>query len=142
MRVKCLVPDCGGIIDAANPSTTPCPECVKRVQVMPRLQEQLRALQQQVVQLQSKAIGRMLPLLKVVAKKPGTIAELAVATKRAEPTLYTSMRKLEERGLVTVAEYRRVGKGATGVIVWRASALGEHLAHEGNGNGVGGGQRK
>src|SRR5262245_27640584 len=104
VRVKCLVPDCGGVIDSPNPSATPCPECVKRVQVMPRLQEQLRALQTQLVQLQAKSIGRMLPLLKQVAKKAGTVTDFVAVVNRSEPTVLVSLQKLEDRGLVTIAE--------------------------------------
>lgn len=145
MRTRCVVPDCNGVIEspgAASPATIPCPECAKRVQLVPRLQEQIRALQGQLMQLQSKAIGKLLPLLKQVAKKPASVPELAAAVKRTDVTVNVSIRKLEERGLVTIAEFRRVGKGTTGIATWQASALGERIAHESNGVGGGNEMRK
>lgn len=136
MRVKCLVPDCAGIIDSPSPGTTPCPECAKRVQVMPRLQEQIRALQGQVLELQAGRLARSLPLLRALAKKSLAAAELKTSL-RTKTNLNYSLLQLERRGLVVVKEFRRIHGRSVGTALWGLSALGERLVQEhGDTNGA------
>lgn len=130
MRVKCVVPGCDGIIDSPSPAMAPCPECAKRVQVVPRLQEQNRALQSQILQLQSARLGRTLPYLRALAKKPLTRTELAAALKTNGTNTTMVLRSLEKKGLVAIAEFRRVNHSANGAAVWQLSALGERVLHE------------
>lgn len=128
MRVRCNVPGCGGIIDSPTPAITPCPECVKRFDVVPRLQEQIRTLQAQVLQLQAARLNkRVLPLLALLGKKPAIATEIATTLKRSRTNISSALLHLEKRGLVTVGEYRRVNGRAHGWAVWKLSPLGEKV---------------
>jgi len=136
VRLRCNVPGCAGVIEG-NSAQVPCPECVKRFEVMPRLQEQIKSLQAQLIELQASRLnGRILPVLVAVGKKPSLAKDLATSLKRSRTTISTALLKLEKRGLVIVAEYRRLNGRAIGNPVWKLSPLGERLVHEKSNGGV------
>lgn len=142
MRVEqCPVPGCTGRIrfDAAvaGAAAGVCPDCAQRVALVERLRLQIRSLHDQLIAAQGRLLWQNRPTILALAKRAQTSAELAAALGRAISTVDASLRRLEARGLVEIAEWRRSAQRGLARAVWKLSALGDRLvtASEASSNG-------